>query len=187
MSNVINITPFQLPDVKLIEVQGFCDERGGNVKLFSSGELKAVDIDFTPLEILVIHSNRNVLRGLHYQKEYGQSRIVACLSGEMFVAAVDVNSGKNSCGQSITHVLRQPYQCIYIPAGYALGTYALTDTDFLCICGEHPYYKEYASGIRWDDPELGIGWPVEGKTVILSETDKKLPYYKTTVKNNGEI
>lgn len=178
MGSILKVTQLELPEVKLIEVCKSSDERGRNIKIFSSEELKAVGIDFTPVEILSIHSNEHVLRGMHFQKKFVQSRITSCVNGELFVAMVDVKPESKTKGQSCTYVLKQFTQYIYIPAGYALGTYAVKDSDFICMCGDYPFAADYAAGIRWDDPDVGIEWPIEGDNVILSKGDKELPDFK---------
>ena len=85
MGSILKVESLEIPEIKLIEVYKSGDERGSNIKIFSKEELEKNGIDFSPLEILLLHSNKNVLRGLHYQKQCGQSRIISCIRGEVFV------------------------------------------------------------------------------------------------------
>ncbi len=182
MGSISRVTQMELPDVKLFEVCVSDDERGSNIKIFSSEELKSEGIDFVPVEILSMHSNRYVLRGVHFQKKLEQNRIIFCTKGVLFVAIVDVNPKSQMKGKSCAYTLKQSNQCIYIPTGYALGTYAIEDSDFICICGTNPFVADYSAGIRWDDPDIAIEWPIEKNSVILSKGDKALLNFKAVMK-----
>ncbi|WP_407397740.1 dTDP-4-dehydrorhamnose 3,5-epimerase family protein [Anaerovibrio sp.] len=182
MGSIINVSSLDLTEVKLIEVRTSADERGSNTKVFSDDDLKSVGISFIPLEILSIHSNRNVLRGLHYQKCHGQGRIISCLKGELFLGIVDLNPYSHQFGKSCAYNLKKSNEYVYIPPDYALGTLAIKDSDFLCLCSDNPFMPEYASGVKWDDTDLGIEWPLGTESIITSRGDGKLPSYNDTMK-----
>ena len=170
------ISELDIEAIKLIETNYFADERGSNVKIFSNAELRDMGIDFITKEILAIHSYKNVLRGLHFQAVYGQSRIVTCLKGSIFLAIVDVNPGSKFLGRNCSYVLDKPNKYVYIPDGYAVGTYAMEDADFLCICGNNVFKPQCAKGVIWNDSTLHIKWPfTNSNELIISRADQSLP------------
>lgn len=162
-------------DVKLISGSETNDYRGSNTKNFSYSKLLQDNIDFWPLEILTIYSKKNVVRGLHFQREKGQTKIITCISGSLFVAVVDLRVDSKTFGKWHSVILSGAQQSIYIPIGCAVGTMALVDSTFMCFCGENEFIPEYSAGIRWDDSDINIMWPYyEGINYILSDRDKNL-------------
>jgi len=176
MSNTDIIVTSSLYGVKKISISNYRDDRGSNTKVYSYEELLNYNISFEPLEILTIFSKKNVLRGLHYQCDYSQSRLIVCLRGDLFIAVADVNKHSETYLGTMTYRLANSNDCIYIPKGLAVGTLALTDTEFLCICGDNRYYPEYSRGIRWDDSDLAIEWPIDRNDIIVSGSDSRLTY-----------
>lgn len=170
---------FSIQGVKLIEGFEIQDERGGSAKVFSYTELGKDGIDFYPLEILTINSKKNVVRGLHFQREKGQSKLISCIMGEMFVAVVDLRMDSETFGEWSSAILTKPSQSIYIPVGCAVGTMALADSIFVCACGENAFIPEYATGIQWNDEDIAINWPDnEGQGFVISEKDRSLPTFR---------
>lgn len=175
MAKFLVFESFDIPNVQLIDGFESNDDRGGNAKCFSYYELLKNDIDFMPLEILTIKSKKNVVRGLHFQKEKGQTKLISCISGRLFVVVVDLRMNNATFGKWCSVILTKPSQSIYIPAGCAVGTMALVDSVFSCACGENIYIPEYDAGIRWNDPDINILWPqCEGITYIISDKDANL-------------
>ena len=174
MGSITRVTPLELPDIKLIESVEHIDNRGHNIKILSQNDLKVFGINFTPVEILDIYSNKNVLRGLHYQRVYYQSRIINCTKGRLFIVAVNIDSSSAYFGKKCTYVLECKNESVYIPVKYALGTLALEDSEFICMCGEYPFMGEYADGISWYDSRLNIDWPINHKEIVCSDNDGKL-------------
>lgn len=182
MNSIVKISNLNLANIKVIETNYLTDERGSNDKVFSEADLKANGIEFLPKELLLIHSDKNVLRGLHFQRKYEQSKIISCTKGKLFLAIVNINPQSMDVGKSCTYVLDEAKYHIYVPCGYAVGTYAVEDADFICMCGENPFVPEYASGIRWNDPTINIKWPIEkDREPIISKKDQKLPAFKNGV------
>lgn len=175
MGSIRCITPLEIPEIKLIELYSNNDYRGINTKLFSKDELIKNEIVFDTKELLLIHSNKNVLRGFHYQKDREQSRIIALLSGKLFISvvALDLNQDKKHSHCEIE--LYIPNTCVYIPQGYALCTLAVEDTDFLCFCGDNVFDKDSSTGFFWNDTKLGIKWPIPCGNIIVSDSDCRLP------------
>lgn len=167
---------FNIEGVRLIDGFETQDDRGINSKIFSYAELSKNGINFRPLEILTITSKKNVVRGLHFQREKGQSKIISCINGRVFVAVVDLRMNSVTFGEWCSTTLTRSSQSIYIPIGCAVGTMALVDSVFLCACGENIFIPEYDAGIRWNDKDIAIVWPDnESKEYIVSEKDKNLP------------
>lgn len=171
MGNIISVVSLDIKAVKKIIVKEYSDSRGSNLKFFSKEDLKTFDIDFSILEILKIHSKRNTLRGIHYQKEYGQSRIITCTKGSLLLAIVDINNPKNKC----KIILDSSNVSIYIPKDYALGTLALEDSEFICLCGDNAFKPEYSDGFRWDDPIINIDWNCDISKLNISDNDRNIP------------
>lgn len=178
LSGVFQITPFSSTD-----------NRGRLVKDYSQKLFKEKGIEFEPVETLCIYSNCNVLRGLHFQRGKGQAKLLRCVSGLIWAVAVDLRCESPTCGKWIGEELT-PEKELFIPEWFALGTYALRDSILECKCGEK-FYAEYDDGIRWDDGELNISWPIKinfGEPII-SDRDKGLPsfqhYIKTMILSNN--
>lgn len=175
MAKTFLFDSFDIPEVQLIDGFESNDDRGGSTKSFSYSELIKNGIDFMPLEILTIYSKKNVVRGLHFQREKGQTKLISCISGKLFVAVVDLRVNNMTFGKWCSVIINKPSQSIYIPAGCAVGTMALADSAFICACGENVYIPKYDAGIRWDDPDINILWPqCEGIAHILSDRDTNL-------------
>lgn len=179
MIKAFSVDNLDITGVRLIKGFEAYDQRGRSVKNFSYPELAKNGIDFRPLEILTICSKKNVVRGLHFQKKYGQSKLISCISGSIFVAVVDIKPDSATFGKWCSVVLSNPSQSLYIPKEYAVGTMALEDAIFTCACGDNIFMPEYDGGIRWDDNDIGIVWPNKiCQKSILSERDEKLPLFK---------
>lgn len=175
LSGVFQITPFSSTD-----------NRGMLVKDYSQKLFKEKGIEFEPVETLCIYSNCNVLRGLHFQRGKGQAKLLRCVSGLIWAVVVDLRSESSTCGKWIGEELT-PEKELFVPGGFALGTYALQDSILECKCGEK-FYAEYDDGIRWDDKDLSISWPLEyiSNKVILSERDRNLQTYHSYLKSIGK-
>lgn len=173
-----------IPDVKIIEPQVFGDARGFFLESFTRrrfNELTGVDIDF--VQDNHSKSGLGVLRGLHYQIEQAQGKLVRVSQGEVFDVAVDVRKSSNTFGQWVGVVLSADnFRQLWIPPGFAHGFLVLADdTEFLYKTTDY-YAPEYERTIQWDDPDLAIEWPVEGLELRLSDKDKA-----GTAFNNAEL
>lgn len=163
-----------IPEVKIIEPQVFGDDRGFFYESFNRkrfNEQLGLDVDF--VQDNHSKSARGVLRGLHYQIEQAQGKLVRVVSGSVFDVAVDIRRRSASYGQWTGAVLsaENHYQ-MWIPPGFAHGFLVLTDgTEFLYKTTDF-YAPEHERTIRWDDPDLAIDWPLEGIEPRLSDKDK---------------
>ena len=123
-------------DVWFIQPFHITDQRGGNMKDYSREVFLEHGIDFRVSENLYITSNQYILRGLHFQHTQWQSRLVRCLSGEIFAVAVDVRRDSPTCGRHVSRILSAENEtAMFVPEGFAFGTLALEDSLFACTCG----------------------------------------------------
>jgi dTDP-4-dehydrorhamnose 3,5-epimerase len=162
-----------IPDVKLLKPKLFGDERGFFMESYNQKTLQdlcGLDVDF--VQDNPSRSTKNVLRGLHYQMEQAQGKLVRVVSGEVFDVAVDLRQSSATFGQWAGTVLSgQNHHQFYVPPGFAHGFVVLSDTaDFLYKTTDY-YAPQYEKCIRWDDPDIGIEWPMDAEP-SLSEKDK---------------
>lgn len=164
--------------VYLIDTKIFGDERGYFQETYKETDFRDAGLDYRFVQDNQSRSRRGVLRGLHYQKEYPQAKLVRVTEGEVFDVAVDIRNGSPTFGKWVGAVLSETNRRqIMIPGGFAHGFLVLSEYATLCYKCDEVYHPEDEAGIRWDDPEIGIEWPfTDGLT--LSEKDKKHPSLK---------
>ena len=168
----------QIPDLILIEPKVYSDSRGFFIETYKRSEFVENRImdDFSQDNLS--HSLRGTLRGLHFQKPpKAQAKLVMVLKGEVFDVAVDIRKNSPTYGQwvGLTLTDKKP-QMLYIPVGFAHGFCVLShEADFVYKVSNE-YSQESDSGIRWDDPDIGISWPISDP--LLSEKDITLPLLK---------
>lgn len=165
-----------IPDVLLIAAGRFGDARGFFEETYKFSEFQKLGIVSRFVQDNHSHSVRGVLRGLHYQKSpSAQGKLVQVLSGKLFDVAVDIRKGSPTYGKWVSETLTgEEPKMLYIPPGFAHGFCVLSETvDFTYKCTAE-YAPDCDRGIRWDDPALGIKWPITDP--ILSEKDAKLPF-----------
>lgn len=160
----------------IYEIRPFCaeDNRGGLIKAFSHEFFQAYGMEFGIKETLLIESKKNVLRGLHFQREKPVAKLLSCVSGWIYVGILDVGRDSNDFGKWISCELK-PGEQLFVPGEYGVGTYAMEDSLFLCMNGEK-MYPDLDDGIRWDDPTVAVQWPCRelGRNPIVSEKDRNL-------------
>ena len=121
-------------------------------------------------------STRGVLRGLHFQKTIPQGKLVRVISGEVFDVAVDLRATSPTCGKWHGELLSaENKKQMYVPEGFAHGFLVLSDTaEFVYKC-TRPYAPQDEGGLLWNDPDIGIAWPLSGLAPQLSEKDAQNP------------
>ena len=151
-----------LPGVLLLEPKVFRDERGYFLESWSAERYAAAGVPARFVQDNLSYSRGGVLRGLHFQEPYPQGKLVSVLRGEVFDVAVDVRAGSPTFGRWVGHVLSaENARQLYVPEGYAHGFVVLSDEAlFAYRCTEY-YHPEAERTLLWNDPELGIEWPVE--------------------------
>lgn len=171
-------TNLAIPEVKLITTRIFKDERGYFTMPYQRSAFKNAGIHVDFVQDNVSLSTKGVLRGLHYQKDpEAQGKLIMPLRGNIFDVAVDFRKGSPSFGSWVGETLKGGTGAMmYIPPGFAHGFCVLSDEVLFTYKVTQEYAPETEGGIRWDDPDLGIVWPVEHP--ILSPKDIQLPLLK---------
>lgn len=165
----MKVTPAAIPDVLVIEPKVFGDERGFFFESFNREAFRAatrLDLDF--VQDNHSKSARNVLRGLHYQlPPKAQGKLVRVVQGEVFDVAVDLRKGSKTFGRWVGEILSaENKKQLWIPPGFAHGFVTLSETaEFLYKTTDY-YSQEHERCIRWDDPEIGIAWPLSAAPAL---------------------
>ena len=176
----MKFVPTDLPDVIRIEPTVHGDERGFFMETWQARRFHEAGIDGEFVQDNVSHSSKGTLRGLHYQIEHSQGKLVRVVQGEVFDVAVDLTKSSPHYGQWVGEVLSaENKHQLWVPPGYGHGFLVLSDTaEFEYKCTEY-YAPEFERAIRWDDPDLGIEWPLlDGKQPVLSSKDAGAPFFR---------
>jgi len=172
----MKVTPLALPEVLLIEPRVFGDERGffyesWNRRTFSEAGL---DLDF--VQDNHSRSRRGVLRGLHYQIEHAQGKLVRATAGEVFDVTVDLRRSSPNFGKSVAATLSAANKhMLWIPPGFAHGFVVVSDeAEFLYKTTDF-WYPEHERTLLWSDPALRIAWPLAGEPTLAAKDAAGLP------------
>lgn len=167
--------PQSIPDVVLVKPRLFSDERGAFAELFKASEFQKKGLTEPFLQVNYSQSTHGVVRALHYQLHpKAQGKLVAAISGEIFDVAVDLRKSSTTFGKWIGVTLRaEDKHMLYIPVGFAHGFCVVSQQAEVMYFTTGEYASEYERGIAWNDPAIGISWPV-GKP-ILSGKDSAYP------------
>ncbi|HWS76502.1 MAG TPA: dTDP-4-dehydrorhamnose 3,5-epimerase [Quisquiliibacterium sp.] len=162
-----------LPGVLLIEPRVFEDERGFFFESFNArtfGEATGVTLGF--VQDNHSHSRRDVLRGIHYQIEQAQGKLVRAVSGEVFDVAVDLRRGSPTFGRWEGFVLSaQNRRMLWVPPGFGHGFLVLSESaDFLYKTTDY-WAPQHERCLLWNDPQVGVDWPLQGRAPVLSAKD----------------
>lgn len=171
ISGLIEITPFNSDDI-----------RGCFTKDYSREVFHANNIQHELAEVFYTTSYKGVIRALHFQRVKQQPKLVRCIFGHIWDVVVDLRKESSTFKEWLSFdLIGEKHNEILVPAGCAHGYLVLEDSIVSYKCSEK-FYGEYDDGIRWDDPDIGVKWPLEiigGKDkVILAEKDKNLQSYK---------
>jgi len=172
----------EIPEIILIKPKVFEDERGFFFECFKYSDFAQTGINFHFVQDNQSKSKKGVLRGLHYQLEpKAQGKLVRCIRGKIWDVALDIRKGSPTYMKWVCVELSEENKnMLWIPPGFAHGFIALEDSEIIYKCtAEHDPALD--RGIVWNDPLIGIKWPIENP--ILSEKDKKLPLLKNAENN----
>ncbi len=160
--------------VYIIEPTVFGDDRGYFMETYQANEFKAAGIDYDFVQDNQSKSKKGVLRGLHFQYTKPQGKLVRVIKGEVFDVAVDLRKDSETYGKWEGVILSEENKKqFFIPEGFAHGFLVLSDeAEFTYKCTEF-YDGDDEGGILWNDPEIGIEWPIDGLKLLLSEKDEK--------------
>ncbi|RNL40427.1 MULTISPECIES: dTDP-4-dehydrorhamnose 3,5-epimerase [Paraeggerthella] len=166
--------------VKIVDVKSYGDARGYFMETYKRPDFVAGGIDVEFVQDNQSSSTKGVLRGLHFQIEHPQSKLVRVVSGEVFDVAVDLRPGSPTWGKWEGVVLSaENRRQFFIPRGFAHGFLVLSETAEFCYKCDDVYRPGDEGGLMWDDPEVGIDWPAlrgdeafDRSKVVLSDKDK---------------
>ena len=170
-----------IPEVVLIEADTYRDDRGFFRATFKRSAFAEGGIDRDFPQANFSRSSAGVLRGLHFQREPKVvAKLVGVARGRVFDVAADVRPGSATFGSWVGHELSaESGLMMFVPEGFAHGFCALEDETLVTYLMTGEYSAEHDAGVRWDDPDLAVSWPVAEP--VLSPKDRELPYLKDAV------
>jgi dTDP-4-dehydrorhamnose 3,5-epimerase len=170
----VKVLSTELPGVLIIEPVDFRDPRGFFLETYHELRYQAAGIPQRFVQHNHSHSLPGTLRGLHYQLEHPQGKLVQCVRGSVYDVAVDIRRGSATFGRWVAVELSESnHRQLYIPPGFAHGfCVPSVESDVMYKCTDF-YHAGDEHGVSWNDPALAIDWPV--KAPLLSERDKKYP------------
>ena len=180
----ITVTPCDIEGLYVIEPTVFKDERGYLVETYNQNDMKEAGLDMVFGQDNQSMSTRGVLRGLHFQKQFPQGKLVRVVRGKVFDVAVDLRSDSKTYGKWFgVELSAENMKQFYIPEGFAHGFLVLSDEAEFCYKCTDFYHPGDEGGLAWNDPEIGVEWPLEeGVDLIISEKDQKWKGLKDTFK-----
>jgi dTDP-4-dehydrorhamnose 3,5-epimerase len=173
----MKITPMALADVLLIEPRVFGDARGFFLESYNRRAFAQAGIDVEFVQDNHSRSARGVLRGLHYQIEHAQGKLVRVITGEVYDVAVDMRRSSPTFGRSIGMKLSaHDKQMLWIPPGFAHGFLVLSETaEFLYKTTDY-WYPEFERSLLWNDSALHIGWPLQQAPMLAAKDAAGTPF-----------
>jgi dTDP-4-dehydrorhamnose 3,5-epimerase len=175
-------TPLEIPDVIMVEPTLFEDNRGSFAETYNKKEFAEAGINEDFVQDNFSFSKKGVIRGLHFSRiPHETTKLVRCTGGQILDVVVDVRPNSPTFGKWVSETLSSDnHRMLFMPRGFAHGFCALTDTVEVLYKVSDYYYPESELGIIFNDPDLAINWPVSNP--ILSDKDKKLPFFKDLFK-----
>ncbi|MEO5701154.1 MAG: dTDP-4-dehydrorhamnose 3,5-epimerase [Casimicrobiaceae bacterium] len=172
----MKVTPTAIPDVKLVLPRVFGDERGFFMESWNARALADAGLEATFVQDNHSRSRRGVLRGLHYQIEHAQGKLVRVVIGEVYDVAVDLRRSSPTFGQSVTVTLSAENKAmLWVPPGFAHGFLVVSESaDFLYKTTD-AWYPEHERTLLWNDPALGIAWPLSGEPTLAAKDAAGVP------------
>jgi len=182
--SAMKISPTKISEVLVLEPDVYADERGYFMETFRSSYLTKHGVELNFVQDNQSQSRIGTLRGLHYQLEFPQGKLVRVISGTVFDVAVDIRKSSSTFGKWIGETLSaENKKQLWIPPGFAHGFLVLSNSaELFYKCTEY-YHPEDDHSLLWNDPAVGIEWPLQNREPILSEKDRiaqclsQLPVY----------
>jgi len=179
----MKISETRIPAVKIIDPRVFEDDRGYFFEAYRASFIEEAGLGVTFVQDNVSKSFQDTIRGLHYQIENPQAKLVQCLKGTILDVAVDIRKDSPSFGNYVAIKLsEQSKQMLFVPSGFAHGFSVLSEEAIVAYKCSDYYNQDGERGIRWDDPEIRVNWSV-GRP-ILSDKDRKLPLLSSIKKED---
>ena len=168
----IKYTKTDLPGVLLIEPRVFKDTRGFFMETFHQKKYAEAGIDHAFIQDNYSHSTRGTLRGLHYQLDFPQGKLVYVIKGEIYDIAVDIRRGSPGFGKWVgAYLSDKNRRQIFVPEGFAHGFCVISETADVLYKTTDLYNPDDEYGVLWSDPTIGIDWPIG--VPIVSDKDKE--------------
>lgn len=170
----LKTTRLEIPDLLLIEPRVFSDDRGFFLETYHRQKYEDCGITAAFVQDNHSYSRKNTVRGLHYQRNHPQGKLVYVLRGEIFDIAVDIRRSSPTFGKWVSVILNsEQKKQLYVPPGFAHGFCVTSETaDVLYKCTD-VYHPQDEYGVLWSDPRLGIPWPTNAP--LLSQKDSQYP------------
>ncbi|OND14224.1 dTDP-4-dehydrorhamnose 3,5-epimerase [Burkholderia pseudomallei] len=167
----IQVTPTALPEVKIIEPKVFGDARGFFFESFNAREFaEQVDAGVEFIQDNHSRSAKGVLRGLHYQIQHAQGKLVRVVEGEVFDVAVDIRKSSPNFGKWVGVVLSADnHRQLWVPPGFAHGFVVLSDAAQFLYKTTDYWFPEFERSIAWNDPAIGIDWPIGDEPLLAAK------------------
>jgi dTDP-4-dehydrorhamnose 3,5-epimerase len=163
----MKVIPTRIADVRLVEPRVFADDRGFFFESYNGRVLAQAGIPGPFVQDNQSFSRQGVVRGLHYQIQQPQGKLIRCLSGEIFDVAVDTRRNSPTFCQWVGEILsRSNRRMLWIPPGFAHGFMVLSDTAEVLYKATDFYAPQHERTILWDDPAIGIQWPGKNKAIL---------------------
>ncbi len=171
----MNVSDGALPGVRIIDLDVYADDRGDFRETWNARDYGRHGLDVTFVQDNLSRSRPGVLRGLHFQNPRPQGKLISVLRGEVYDVVVDIRRGADTFGEwEALSLSGKTARQLYVPEGFAHGFVVTGDTDALFHYKCTDFYHPDTEGIiRWDDPALGIDWPVDDP--VLSDRDREAP------------
>lgn len=171
----IKVTRCEIEGLCVIEPTVFRDERGYFVETYNYNDFAAEGLDMKFVQDNQSMSVKGVLRGLHFQKQFPQGKLVRAIRGSVFDVAVDLREGSKTFGKWFgVELTAENKKMFYIPEGFAHGFLVLSDEAEFAYKVTDFYHPGDEGGLAYNDPKIGVEWPIEeGMQLILSEKDQK--------------
>jgi len=171
----MDVIDTEIPEVKILQPKVFGDARGFFLEAWNARTFAAARLDLEFVQDNHSRSSRNTLRGIHYQLRHAQGKLVRVTRGEVFDVAVDLRRSSPTFGRWVGARLSEDnHRMLWVPPGFGHGFLVLSEAaDFLYKCTDY-YAPEHDRSLRWNDPDVGIDWPLpEGAAPLLSDKDAK--------------
>ena len=168
----MKVIPTEIPDVVVLEPIIYADSRGYFLETYNEQSFEALGIAERFVQDNQSYSRRGVLRGLHFQVERAQGKLVRAVAGEVFDVAVDLRKESATFGKwAGTRLSSMNHQMIWIPKGFAHGFYTLSESAEVAYKVTDFYAPQHERTLLWNDPDVAIQWPLKGEP-ILSDKDR---------------
>lgn len=171
----MEVIDLRLPGLKLIKPQVFKDHRGFFLESFQQSKYEAAGLPLSFAQDNHSYSQKNCLRGMHFQSHPGQAKLIRVAVGKIYDVAVDIRPNSPTYKQWEAVILDdQEHHQLFIPVGFAHGFCVLSDDAHVLYKVSTPYDAKFEKGFRWDDPTINIEWPVAHP--LISERDQQAPF-----------